>query len=278
MIRILLSAVFIVSSLAKLVAIDDFELYVYSYGFFSLNTCYLLARLCIGIELLIGIMIGIGWYYRIVNISTFIILIFFSLFLCYAILNGRTESCQCMGKLVELPPSLSLLKNAILLIIILVYSRYTPPQNENQKHKRLKGVISIAIIIIALALPFCISIPDNWMFGHEDSLYNKELLQKTANEMNLDEGHMLVAFVTQGCPYCRMTREKLNYIATRNNLSSDKIRYIEPFDIGTDLFIQITYGNRPLVVLLDNGMPTTTYHYRNINEKEVTSWLQDFKQ
>ena len=48
--RVLLAAIFMVSAVAKLVAIDDFELYVFSFGFFSLDCSYILARLCIGAE------------------------------------------------------------------------------------------------------------------------------------------------------------------------------------------------------------------------------------
>ena len=62
--RVLLAAVFIVSAVAKLFAIDDFELYIFSYGFFSLNVSYLVARLCIAAEFLVGLFLALGWWAR----------------------------------------------------------------------------------------------------------------------------------------------------------------------------------------------------------------------
>ena len=71
-----------------------------------------------------------------------------------------------------------------------------------------------------------------------------------------------------------MTREKLGYIAERNHLDTTKIVYWEPDDIGQETFLRITFGQRPLVVMMDNGCATTTYHYRNINERQVVDFLK----
>lgn len=58
--RVFLAALFLVSAVAKLLAIDDFELYIFSYGFLSLNVSYLAARLCIAAECWLGLMIALG--------------------------------------------------------------------------------------------------------------------------------------------------------------------------------------------------------------------------
>ena len=272
--RVLLAALFIVSSMAKLFAIDDFELYIFSYGILSLNGSYLAARLCIGIELLVGIMIALGLWRRITCIAAFLLLVFFSIFLCYAALIGRTDSCQCMGKLANLPPALSLLKNAILLVLLLLYNRVTTPDN---RRPRVLRIVTVLLAIGSLALPFCISVPDNWMFGPEEMYFDNELLQQTIKEHQLDKGHQLVALVTPGCPYCRMTREKLTSIAKRNHLPEGCIHYLSSEELGNDLFLRITYGQRPLVLLLEDGHPTTSYHYRNINERQICHWLETDK-
>ena len=49
--RVLLAALFLISSIAKLMAVDDFESYIFSYGFLPLNVSYVAARLCIVAEL-----------------------------------------------------------------------------------------------------------------------------------------------------------------------------------------------------------------------------------
>lgn len=283
LLRVLLTALFLVSAVAKLMAIDDFELYIFSYGFLPLNISYLVARLCIAAELLLALFIALGWWRRWVNLATFGTLILFSLFLGYAALIGRTDSCQCMGRLADLNPLQSLLKNAVLIVLVLAYtrlSRESSASRNSRKTNTIRGILSAVFTVAVLVTVFCLSVPDNWMFGPEESRYDRELLEQSIApdgqlaEDNLTEGHQLVAFVTQGCPYCRMTREKLGSIAKRNHLDSTRYHYYEPDDLPDDLFLRITYGQRPFVLLLDNGKPVVTYHYRNINERQIVEFLR----
>ncbi len=275
--RVLLAAVFIVSAVAKLFAIDDFELYIFSYGFFSLNVSYLVARLCIAAEFLVGLFLALGWWARWVQLLTLVMLILFSLFLCYAALVGRTDSCQCFGRMADLSPAQSLLKNAVLIGITLVYAKLS---RYSRRSSVSRIILTVVFVVSAVVAVFCISVPDNWMFGPEEGRFNRGLLEESMApegalaEHHLAEGRQLVAFVTPGCPYCRMTREKLASIASRNHLDTMRFHYFEPQDLPDALFLEITFGQRPLVLLLDNGTPVATYHYRNISEKEISRFLR----
>lgn len=275
--RVLLAAVFIVSAVAKLFAIDDFELYIFSYGFFSLNVSYLVARLCIAAEFLVGLFLALGWWARWVQLLTLVMLILFSLFLCYAALVGRTDSCQCFGRMADLSPAQSLLKNAVLIGITLVYAKLS---RYSRRSSVSRIILTVVFVVSAVVAVFCISVPDNWMFGPEEGRFNRGLLEESMSpegalaEHHLAEGRQLVAFVTPGCPYCRMTREKLASIASRNHLDTMRFHYFEPQDLPDALFLEITFGQRPLVLLLDNGTPVATYHYRNISEKEISRFLR----
>ncbi|MBR6998670.1 MAG: hypothetical protein IKI19_07730 [Prevotella sp.] len=279
LLRVLLAALFLLSAVAKLLAIDDFELYIYSYGILSLNVSFLAARFCIAAELLLALFIALGWWRHWVNLTTFAVLILFSLFLGYAALIGRTDSCQCMGRLADLTPAQSLLKNAVLIALLLLYSRLSR-SSRKPRLSRVRVILSALFVVAVTVGVFCISVPDNWMFGPEESRYDRELLEESIGpdgllgDEGLADGHQLVAFVTQGCPYCRMTREKLGSIARRNHLDTSRIHYYEPADLPDGLFLRITYGQRPFVLLLDNGVPVVTYHYRNISERQVSRFLQ----
>lgn len=278
--RGLLAALFLVSAVAKLMAIDDFELYIYSYSFFSLNISFLVARLCIAAELLLGLMIALGWWRRWVNLVALALLLFFSLFLCYALLIGRTDSCQCMGRLADMSPAVSLLKNAVLILMVLGYIRLSRQTGKSRVARTPRVIVTIVLAVAVLVAVFCISVPDNWMFGPEESRYDRPLLEEAIgpdgllSDEHLAEGHQVMAFVTRGCPYCRMAREKLGSIVKRNHLDASRVHYYEPSDLPEGLFLRITFGQRPFVVLLDNGVATTTYHYRNINEREITRFLR----
>lgn len=284
MLRVLLSALFLVSAVAKLVAIDDFELYIYSYGLLPLNVSYVAARLCIVAELLLALFFALGWWRRWVNLAAFLLLILFSLFLGYAALIGRTDSCQCMGRLADLDPVQSLLKNAVLIAMVLGYARLSRMAGIpclTSKARKTRVILSSVFVVAIVAAVFCISVPDNWMFGPEESRYDRELLEESIGpdgvlaDEGLAEGHQLMAFVTRGCPYCRMTREKLGSIAKRNHLDTSRIHYFEPADLPDNLFLRITYGQRPFILLLDNGRPVVTYHYRNISERQVKNFLSN---
>ena len=277
--RLLLAAVFMVSAVAKLFAIDDFELYIFSYGFFSLNASYLVARACIAVEFLVGLFLALGWWARWVQLLALAMLLFFSLFLCYAALVGRTDSCQCFGRLADFSPAQSLLKNAVLIVLVLILYRFSRIYRTSRL-SRISILFSVLFVVASFVAVFCISVPDNWMFGAEETRYDKVLFEEALSpegalaEEGLAEGHQLVAFVTPGCPYCRMTREKLSSIASRHHLDTAAIHYYEPQELPDGLFLQITYGQRPLILLIDNGVPVVTYHYRNINEKEVEDFLR----
>ena len=52
--KVLLGLVFIVSAILKVVDMDKFEIYIYSYHFFSLNFSFIVARLAIILELVLG--------------------------------------------------------------------------------------------------------------------------------------------------------------------------------------------------------------------------------
>lgn len=274
--RVLLAALFMVSAVAKLMAIDDFELYVFSYGFLPLTVTYIFTRLCIAAEFLLGLFIAVGWWRRWVNLAAMALLLLFSIFLCYAALIGRTDSCQCMGRLADMSPAVSLLKNAVLIVLVLMYMHLTAKREDRGcVTKCWKWWAAAGVAVAVLVAVFTISVPDSWMFGDEEMLYDRELLRETVEERHLDEGHKVVAFVTPGCPYCRMSREKIGSIAKRHDLDTADIVYLEPSDIGREQFLGITYGSRPLIILLADGEPQATYHYRNISERKFAAFLKD---
>jgi hypothetical protein len=247
---------------------------VYSYGFLSLSASYIVARLCIGLELVVALMMWAGWYLRLTRLATLLMLVFFSLVLCYAVLAGRDDSCQCFGQLVDMNPGESLLKNAVLIAVLLLFV----PMGERPQKRVWKTVAWLSGALL-MVLPFVVSVPDSWGFGPQRERFGEETLQASMDEggkleqMGIGHGHKLVAFVTPSCPYCKLAREKLSSMARRNDIAEDNIVYVQPSDIGDSLLIAITYGARPLMLLMDGKEVKTTYHLRNVDEDEVASLL-----
>lgn len=274
-----MGVIFCLSAVAKLVAIDDFELYVYSFGWLPLNVSYVAARLCIGWELVLGVLLMAGWWKKTVRLATLLTLVAFSLLLCYLALVGRNESCECMGKLVEMSPTVSLLKNAVLIMLVLLGLR-EKGEMRDEKGERWKVVVVFVVGLMLLVLPFVVSVPDSWGFGPNREPYGETALKEATEgdgallRMGVGEGRKLVVFVTPKCPYCKLARKKIDGMKHRHDLKEGSVVYVEPTDIGEEVWFGITYGSRPMLLLMENQEVKATYHLRNVDEDEIVDFLK----
>ena len=296
-VRMLLGIFFIVSAVAKLIDIDRFEVYIFSYNILSLNTSFLVARVVIVCEMLVGIGLVANLFKRWVDTCAMLMLVGFTLFLGYASLIGREDSCQCMGALVDIDPTRSILKNALLILLLLFAMGARPWQWRPRWFVWLPAVLAPAVTV------FILSAPDHWLFGPSDEIYNADEFataiqpEGLLDTLNLDEGRHVLAFLTPGCPFCRMADEKLTHICRRNDLDSAAFVYLcptadstlAPLTLDTTTFIRpcylipsltyalITYGQRPIVFLTDQGRVVGTCHYRNIDERRLVEFLDPKK-
>lgn len=292
-VRMLLGAFFIFSAITKLIGIDQFEVYIFSFNILSLNLSFLVARLVIVAEILIGLGLLSNMFKRVVDVAGLLMIVGFTVFLCYAALIGRTDSCHCMGSFLEINPTGSLVKNAVLLLVLL-FAMYARPWRWQPR-----WFIWAPVLLAPVVTVFCLSCPDNWMFGPSEEVYNVEEFdvqngpEGDLHPLQLSEGRHVVAFLTPGCPYCRMADEKLTHICRRNDLDSTAFVYltpasdstIAPLTLDTTTFIRpsyripdmtyamITYGQRPMIFLVEKGHVVVTCHYRNINEKQIIDFL-----
>jgi uncharacterized membrane protein YphA (DoxX/SURF4 family) len=292
--RMALGALFIVSAIAKLIGIDRFEIYIFSFNLLPLTWSMMAARLVIVAELLVGIGLMANIAKRLVDTCALLMLVCFTLFLGYAALSGRTDSCQCMGSLVEFDPLQSIAKNAVLLLLLVVAMGARPWS------WRPRWFVWLPVVLAPTVAVFVLSAPDNWLFGPSDEIYNAEQLDSAIAPdgelapLKLAEGRHAVAFLSPGCQFCRMADEKLTHICRRNGLDSTAFVYIipaadstvAPLTLDTVSFIRpghlvppmtfalITYGQRPMLMLMENGKVTATCHYRNINAKQIVDFLK----
>ena len=283
--RMLLGLFFIVSAVAKWVDLDRFEIYVFSFQLFSLNATFLLARLLVVGELLVGIGLLSNLCHRFVNVCTVLLLTAFTLFLGYAILVGRTDSCQCMGAWVDISPTLSLLKNALLFLLMIPAARC---QSWGWKPR---WYVWLPVLLTPFVLVFVTSAPDNWLFRPDSATHDGNPLPFLHDDalapLHLDSGRHAVLFVTPGCRYCRLADQKVTAIRRRHDIDSTSIHYIissrptissqsfsMPVTVVPDsLFGYMTGGMTPLLMLLENGHFVAVSHYRNIDEAQIADFF-----
>ncbi len=126
--KILVGLTFIVSSVSKLISIEAFEMYVYSYGLLPLALCGYVVRLVLVLELILGAALISHRHHRFTVLMTLLFLIAFVVFLAYAHLSGRTDSCHCFGELLPFDPVQSILKNAVLIAVTLFVYKFSPTE------------------------------------------------------------------------------------------------------------------------------------------------------
>ena len=117
--RVLIGAMFVTTAVLKLLSLDEFELYIYSFGIFSYVAVTVLARLLIAFELLMGLFLLLKQCYKQVWWLMFLSLIGFTSFLIYAALFRNDANCHCFGDFIELNPLHSLVKNGITMALLL---------------------------------------------------------------------------------------------------------------------------------------------------------------
>ena len=112
---------FIIAAILKLISIDSFEIYIYSFGLLNFLFTTIFSRLLIVGELLIGLMFIFKMKYKLVWRTTLIIQILFTLFLIYVMIFRNDDNCHCFGDLIELSPLESIIKNvAIIGVLFLI--------------------------------------------------------------------------------------------------------------------------------------------------------------
>lgn len=294
--KLVLGILFIVSAVVKIADMDRFEIYIYSYHFFSLNFSFLVARAAIIAELVLGIGLISNCLHKLMWWGSVLMLIGYAFFLFYAFVIGRTDSCHCFGEYLQLNPWQSIVKNIVLLALFaLVY--------------KVKGfcfkrefLALIGVAVIALVVVFVVSPPDNYMPNYNEKgsvqteLLYKSMQQAPLDSLHLDEGKKVLCFFSTGCDYCKMAVEKLSLMQEHYHFSADNVycaflgtaegidRFFEetgirPYQsvVFEDVvqLLKITDGNFPVVVFLEKGRVVHAYGFRSMKETEIKAFFQN---
>ena len=292
-VKILLGLVFIISAVLKILEMDHFEIYIYSFRFFSLNFSFLVARAAVIAELVLGIGLLANYLHKLMWWGSVAMLAGYSILLMYAIVVGRTDSCHCFGDFLQLDPKQSLIKNVVLLaLFFLIYNM------EGWKTSFKWLLLSFSIIVSTIAV-FLISPPDNYAdYTPEHNLqveyFNEMLDESPLDQLNLREGKQIICFFSTSCDYCQMAARKLTLMQQLYGFSPKRITYafigskgaIKRFFDQSDseryctlhfsdvaAFLKAVNGNLPVVVLLQDGEVVHEYGFRDMDEEEIKEFM-----
>lgn len=293
-IRIGIGAFFIISAVLKLLGLDHFELYIYSFKLFNLTLCELAARAIIAAEILVGILLIVKVRYKEAWWLTLLMLIGFSLLLIYVILFRNDSNCHCMGELVEITPSLSLVKNLVLIALMLVIRK----EEDYPFRKRIRVLALVGSFIAAIVPPFVLfPIDDIYNAFSKPEIYNEAnlngfLQDSVMQDIQIDDGNYIVGIISSGCDFCRTSCLKMSEIASNNDLDSTRILYFIwgdstsvqkfPSETHTEAFRFVTINplvairitnSFPLYFFFKDGEVEKTANLRQLTEKDIKNHL-----
>lgn len=296
--RIGIGSVFIIAAILKLISIDEFELYIYSFGILNFLVTSFFSRLLIAGEIILGFLLIFKIYYKFTWCATMTIQMLFTLFLTYTAIFRNDANCHCFGNLIELSPIESIVKNLVIIgLLFLDYGQLTIGDRHRPK-------LTLLILTCTLLIVFVISPPDTiykMIYSTEKEistidLYNAQLTMY--NEQGADTtkftfedviSPQLIVIVSSSCKYCHLGVKKLSMMMKRmginpNNVhlfiwgSDDSIlNFIKETDtenysywkIDPKQAIDITYGRFPIFIWMENDAIVKVGDFRNINEDNL---------
>lgn len=294
LLKVLLGLVFIVSAVLKLFDMDQFEIYIYSYHFFSLNVSFMVARLVIILELVLGIGLISHCLHKLMWWGSMAMLGAYSILLVYAVATGRSDNCHCFGDFLQFDPKQSLIKNGVLMLLFLMVYRM-----EGWKTPFRWLILCLAIMASTIGV-FVVSPPDHLTSNSypeqnlQMDLFNEMLDDAPLDTLNLRDGKQVICFFSTSCEVCQMAAHKLSlmqqfygfpaenitYIfmgdnegVTRFYEQSESSRYRDVLYMDVVQLLKSVNGNFPVVVLLEDGKVVYEYGFRNMNESEIKAFF-----
>lgn len=225
-IRLLLGVFFIGTAVLKLLSIDNFEVYIYSFGLFSYTWTTFFSRLLIFIELMIGLGLILKIYFKQIWWLTMLMMVGFTLFLVYAAIFRNDSNCHCFGDLIELNPTQSIFKN-IFTIALLLFIR--KERSYDYKPLLKKWLVAITLLL-SLAIPFILVPMDviyNKIYSEKDNVNTVAFYESLGDStfVDLQQGRHLINYVLAGCKYCRIGAEKVTMMMGRHGISHDRLKF-----------------------------------------------------
>lgn len=282
----LLSAVFIFSATAKLIAIEPFE-----WTFMDLGLPYafaaFVARFFIGFEYLIALFLLAHFYLkRITYPATIAFLGVLTVYLVLILVQkGNKGDCGCFGDALPMSPAMGILKNIglIALTYTLVYLYPVKPY-------RFQAILSVIGGLGCMVIPFIVmpnsqkQVPVNL-----DVLYRDNAHQPA---VELRKGKHLLAFMSLGCPHCRTAARILKKVYDEDSTAPIFLVLSGPESGETEFFNDtraekiphmLFRGNEDFIRMAGPYVPALYWIDNSIKERKIsphqvtTELLQDWR-
>lgn len=281
--------------------IEPFEFTFVDLGFINWQVAPFIARIMIGFEFAIGVLLLLNLNlrklsYKLAIGALLVFCIYLSLLMIFV---GNKGNCGCFGETFPMTPFWALMKNVVMLLLFFVLYKH-------HEGWQLPTKWSFAIIIIfagTLAFPFIrnpielnyseayLNQPEQNFKLPLDSLYNNAKLNVPPK--TLSQGKHILAFMSMTCPHCRIAAKKMRIIHERNpqisiyfvlNGNDEKLKPFFDDTHSEDIphcilngrnFIYLAGTSMPRIYLINNGVVEHDMNYIDLDQAEVEKWLKE---
>ncbi len=214
-IRILVSALFVLSAVAKLypsplMGITGFEAkYLSSVGIEG-GLAKVVSRLLIGFEFTLAILLLLPYYLKkIIFPATIGLIAVFTVHLFVQVIQGDSSNCGCFGELIPMTPLEALIKNILTLGLLFIPLKLFKEQmiEKENKHPVLYTGLIMALLMF-IALPQGSSSVRGKDIKQGESSYSKYF-------EDIGSGNKLLCFFSPTCEHCMATGKELTQLSKK---------------------------------------------------------------
>ena len=265
MAKCLLGVLFILSAVLKFISIDAFERYLFSFTLFSFNFCSFAARLVIAAESLIGFAFILNYRHKLLCRITAVVLAVFSCFLLYLVFVGNEENCHCFGEVIDMRPEESLSKNVGLAILLAVVWRYSG------KKEILSRWLAHIVFVAVFIAPFIFSVPDCFVrSGRRSKDLVQSVYRSVADSLHLSTGKHMSGNEVR----CLFIQTEENMQPSVSAFFAGNGGQVFPYDIiDPFVFLDMTGGVMPIVLLTSDTDLVAEYNYRTLDERAIADFF-----
>ncbi len=292
---LVLAVVFGISGISKIDSIQTFEWSFLDLGISNFTMAAILARLLIGLELMIaGFLLFHIFLKSFTYKLTIVLLIVFTVYLVLLMLQqGNEGNCGCFGEWIYMSPLSSIWKNiAMIAVTVILYFIYPGRTYKNMP------VVALLVTLVALTTPFVaypLNIGGNPLVVKEpidlDALYRPGIPNP---DRELRQGKHVVAFMSLGCPHCRKAafllqiihrqhpdipiylviagppEQEEDFFKETNARDVPHLRFREPED-----FLSMAGASLPAIYWINNSVIERQANYFQLDPVVIREWMDD---
>lgn len=222
LILVIVGIIFILSGAFKIFPIEPFEYQLVSIKAANWNTVSYIARIFIGLELILGTFLIFHILLKKFTIkATLLMLIVFSIYLTITIIKeGNEGDCGCMGVYVQMTPLQALIKNIVCIGLLLL--TYFKVKKNYFLDSYAKYIVPLFVVLL-MSLPFVVypitNYSSNFANDKVDYRLDWDLLYKDQDfppKIDLTKGKHIICFFSLLCPHCEDAAIKVNIMHEQN--------------------------------------------------------------